>query len=193
MNLPIQGLSEDKVIHNLDLLELGGNPADIWPDIIKSRDGRDEYRTNDNDHNPETDTYEPNTELDFNQSVVQDVVWRAGNIHNDPRSGGLWFAENKDDVEKFARSVRNEERQGTPYHINLQNPYTFEDGFWRGYVDAAENIDLVTGRLALMRDLQTQGYDGIIIGEDTWNDTGDENSVYSKQYVVFDRNNVTPA
>ena len=41
--------------------------------------------------------------------------------------------------------------------------------------------------------LVADGHDGIIIGKDTWNDTGDDNSVTSKQYVVFNPENIKPA
>ena len=45
-----------------------------------------------------------------------------------------------------------------------------------------------------MHDLVKQGYDGIIIGEDMWNDTTDEDTqVWSKQYIVFDPENIKPA
>ena len=43
-----------------------------------------------------------------------------------------------------------------------------------------------------MYNLIDLGHDGIIIDTDTWNDTGDENSVRSKQYVVFNPENVKP-
>jgi hypothetical protein len=106
----------------------------------------------------------------------------------DPRGGGIWFAENKEDVEKFAWSVRNEKREGKPYHINLQNPFYY-DSFWYGYLNDAES----QGREQLMDMLAADGHDGIIIDTDTWNDTGDEYSVTSKQYIVFNPENVKPA
>ena len=222
MGLPIQGLGEEKTIYNLDLIELGGY-IDAWgqptdgpvSDInFKPRENpmkfpasphregtvsdirwkaRQEY----NNYQPETDiaTDDPNTKKneDFSDSVIKDVVWRAGEIHNDPRSGGLWFGESQEGVENFAWSVRKEKRQGNPYYINLRNPYVFKEGFWHGYVVAAENIDRIHGRLALMREFMSLGCDGIIIGDDTWNDSGDDRSVHGKQYVVFDKKNVKPA
>ena len=108
----------------------------------------------------------------------------------DPRGGGLWFAETKDGVENFAWSVRNEKREGRPYHINLQNPFYY-DSFWHGYVNDVSRDP--HGREQLMYDLVERGYDGIIIDTDTWNDTGDDYSVTSKQYIVFDTKNVKPA
>ena len=75
---------------------------------------------------------------DFSDSKVKEIVWRAGEMKLDPRSGGIWFAENKEDVEKFAWSVRNEKREGKPYHINLQNPFYYE-GFWYGYLNDANS------------------------------------------------------
>ena len=44
-----------------------------------------------------------------------------------------------------------------------------------------------------MNRLASEGHDGIIIDTDTWNDTGDEYSVTSKQYVVFNPENIKPA
>jgi len=132
--------------------------------------------------------YNPENTGDFSNSKVKEIVWRAGGMNLDPGSGGLWFAENKEDVEKFARSVRNEKREGKPYHINLQNPFYY-DNFWNGYLRDAES----QGREQLMDMLASDGHDGIIIDTDTWNDTGDEYSVESKQYVVFNPENVLPA
>ncbi len=126
---------------------------------------------------------------DFSNSEVKDVVWRAGELNLNPKSGGLWFGETKDGVEKFALSVRGEKREGKPYLINLQNPFYF-DSFWHGYINSIGYEP--NGREMLMKKLQSQGYDGIIIDTDTWNDTGDDYSVTSKQYVVFDTNNVKP-
>ena len=195
----IMGLNEEKTIHNLDLIELGGSMEDIRrmragiplgpegdPD---AKDIEDYHNFTDDDKTP----FESNLELDFSNSVVNDIVWRAGEIHDDPRSGGLWFAETKEDVEKFAMSVRREKREGLPYYINLTNPYTFKDGFWRGYVEQAEARGLEEGRLVLMREFMKKGFDGFIINDDTWNDTGDDNSVRSKQFVVFNKENVKPA
>jgi hypothetical protein len=125
---------------------------------------------------------------DFSDSKVKEIVWRAGEIKLDPRAGGIWFAENKEDVEKFAWSVRNEKREGKPYNINLQNPMYYE-GFWYGYLEDANS----QGREGLMDMLVADGHDGIIIDTDTWNDTGDEYYVTSKQYVVFNPENIKPA
>ena len=131
--------------------------------------------------------YNPNNTSDFSDSKVKDVVWRAGELKLNPKAGGLWFAENKEDVEKFALSVRNEKREGRPYYINLVNP-KYYDSFWGGYLfDAEQN-----GRQQLMDKLVADGYDGIIIDTDNWNDAG-EYSVVSKQYVVFNPENIKPA
>ena len=132
--------------------------------------------------------YNPENTGDFSDSKVKEIVWRAGEMKLDVRGGGMWFAENKEDVEKFAWSVRNEKREGKPYHINLQNPFYY-DSFWYGYLNDAES----QGREQLMDMLVSDGHDGIIIDTDTWNDTGDEYSVTSKQYVVFNPENVKPA
>ena len=132
--------------------------------------------------------YNPENTGDFSDSKVKEIVWRAGEMKLDVRGGGMWFAENKEDVEKFTWSVRNEKREGKPYHINLQNPFYY-DSFWYGYLNDAES----QGREQLMDMLVSDGHDGIIIDTDTWNDTGDEYSVTSKQYVVFNPENVKPA
>ena len=132
--------------------------------------------------------YNPENNGDFSDSKVKEIVWRAGGMNLDPRAGGIWFAENKEDVEKFAWSVRHEKREGKPYHINLQNPKYYE-GFWYGYLEDANS----QGREQLMDMLAADGHDGIIIDTDTWNDTGDEYAVTSKQYVVFNPENIKPA
>jgi len=132
--------------------------------------------------------YNPDNTGDFSNSKVKEIVWRAGDMKLDPRGGGIWFAETKKGVEDFAWSVRNEKREGKPYYINLQNPKYYE-GFWRGYLDDANS----QGREQLMDMLAADGHDGIIIDTDTWNDTGDEYSVESKQYVVFNPENIKPA
>ena len=134
--------------------------------------------------------YNPDSDLDFSNSKVKDIGWRAGGMELFPHAGGLWFAENKEDVEKFAMSVRNEKREGKPYRINLQNPKYYSD-FWHDYLGRI-GYDK-KGKEQLMYDLIKKGYDGIIIDTDTWNDTGDEYSVTSKQYIVFNPENVKPA
>ena len=134
--------------------------------------------------------YDEENQSDFSNSEVKDIVWRAGSMELDPRSGGIWFGETKDGVEKFALSVRGEKREGKPYYINLENP-KYYSSFWWGYIEAiGRDRD---GRRMLMNKLKSQGHDGIIIDTDTWNDTGDEYSVTSKQYVVFNPENVKPA
>ena len=150
------------------------------------RDNLDQKRKEQNPYRGKE--YNPENTGNFSDSKVKDIVWRAGEIKLDPRAGGIWFAENKEDVEKFAWSVRNEKREGKPYHINLQNPFYYE-GFWYGYLNDANS----QGREQLMDMLAADGHDGIIIDTDTWNDTGDEYSVTSKQYVVFNPENVKPA
>lgn len=158
--------SHEKTIYNLDLIELGGNIEDFYSH--KKIDKKD----------------------DFSESVVKDIVWRAGDLKLNPLAGGIWFGDSKEGVEKFAWSVRNEKRVGKPYHINLKNPYFFSDGFWRGYVESVGHDR--NGRENLMFRLMSKGHDGIIINDDTWNDTNDEYSVTGKQYVVFDKNDVKP-
>ena len=150
------------------------------------RDNLDQKRKEQNPYRGKE--YNPENTGNFSDSKVKDIVWRAGEIKLDPRAGGIWFAENKEDVEKFAWSVRNEKRDGKPYHINLHNPFYYE-GFWYGYLNDANS----QGREQLMDMLAADGHDGIIIDTDTWNDTGDEYSVTSKQYVVFNPENVKPA
>ncbi len=163
-----------KEIYNLDLVELGGSMSDFMR--IYSKD-------------------EPITKIekkdDFSESQIKDIVWRAGELKLNPKAGGIWFADSKEGVEKFALSVRGEVREGKPYYINIKNPYFFEDGFWRGYINQIGYDSY--GRQQLMRKLQSEGYDGIIINDDWWNDTGDDNAVYGKQYIVFDENDVKSA
>lgn len=131
--------------------------------------------------------YNPENNSDFSDSKVKEIVWRAGEIKLDPRAGGIWFAETKKGVEDFTWSVRHEKREGKSYHINLQNPMYYER-FWYGYLEDTDNH----GREGLMDMLAADGHDGIIIGTDTWNDSGNEYSVTSKQYVVFNLENIKP-
>ncbi len=140
--------------------------------------------------NPYKDkTYNPENTGDFSDSKIKKVVWRAGSVKVNPQMGGIWFGEDKEGVEKFVRSVRKVEKEGRPYYINLQNP-KYYDNFWYGYLRDAENY----GRETLMNKLIRDGHDGIVIGRDTWNDTGNnETSVTSEQYVVFNPENVKPA
>ena len=122
---------------------------------------------------------------------INDIVWRAGKVELTPYSGGIWFGENKEDVEKFASSVRHEKRLGKPYRIRINNP-KYYDNHWWGYLKDVEKYDSYN-RDDLMNDLISAGHDGIIIDTDTWNDTGDDNAVTSKQFVVFDKKNISPA
>ena len=131
---------------------------------------------------------EPEQPKDFSNSVVPQIVWRAGRVSGSPKGGGIWFGETKKDVENFVWSVRDERREGLPYFINLQNPRYYKN-FWNDYLIKAREA----GRDVLMNALINAGYDGIIIGDDTWNDTGDEYAVTSKQFIVFDPENVMPA
>ena len=127
---------------------------------------------------------------DFSDSKVKEIVWRAGTTKLNPQAGGLWFGETKDGVEKFALSVRGEARAGKPYMINIKNPKFYDKGFWHHYL---EDIGYdPKGREKLMNKLKDEGYDGIVINTDTWNDTGDENAVTSKQFIVFDEKQIKP-
>ncbi len=128
---------------------------------------------------------------DFSNSQVQDIVWRAGGLKLNPKRGGLWFAENKEDVEKFTKSMGGEQKEVLPYLINLQNPRKLAS-FWNDYLKIV-GYKHENAREDYMNQLLKSGYDGIIIDTDTWNDTGDENAVTSKQYIVFDPKNVKPA
>jgi hypothetical protein len=138
-----------------------------------------------------------NPNPDFTKSKINKVVWRTGNLNNlfnedgsliNKKSGGIWFAETKDNVERFARSMRGRgDKIGEPYHIYIENPKIYED-FWYGYLH-----DIDSGRDKLMQNLITQGYDGIIIENDTWNDTNDpDTEVTSEQYVVFNKKQIKP-
>jgi hypothetical protein len=134
-------------------------------------------------------TYNPNNNRDFSRSKVKETVWRVGDIRDYKQGGGIWFAETKEGAENFSISVRGRHEKAKPYKINLVNPYLY-DRFWGGYL---RDIGYgPSGRLSLMMDLVSKGHDGIIIDTDTWNDTGDEYSVESKQYVVFNPENIKP-
>ncbi len=81
----------------------------------------------DRENNPYKDkSYNPESSQDFSNSKVKKVVWRAGGLENFNKKGGMWFAENKEDVEKFVSSVRGVKKEGKPYyiikqHLNLKN------------------------------------------------------------------------
>lgn len=134
--------------------------------------------------------YNPHNTRDFSRSKVKETVWRVGEIQDYRQGGGIWFAETKEGAENFSISVRRKREIAKPYKINLVNPFYYER-FWHGYLDDVGYHP--TGRFSVMLDLQSQGHDGIIIDTDTWNDTADEYSVTSKQYVVFDPENIKPA
>lgn len=165
----MMGINKKRPILNIDMIEQNGSD-------FESTDKNFEKEIDDN--------------KDFSNSQIQKIVWRAGEIKLNPKAGGIWFAETKKGVEDFAWSVRNEKRVGKPYYINLVNPY-YMDSFWYDYTEMAGYGP--DGRKSLMEKLINEGYDGIIIGEDTWNDTADEYSVTSEQYVVFDEKNIKPA
>jgi len=111
------------------------------------------------------------------------IGWRAGRPILNADSGGTWFAETKEGAENFAISVLNLEKEAKKYIITLNNPKYFES-FWDDYITTVNN-EYGFDRSKLLLDLIMQGYDGMVIGDDTWNDTGDEYSVTSKQYVTF--------
>ena len=168
----------DQVIKSISIL--GKNINDY---IVKQKSKLPENETKKIDYKPS----------DFKNSKITDVVWRAGDIKLNPRGGGIWFGETKGDVEKFALSVRGEKRTGKPYVLIIKNP-KYYDRFWYGYLTDVEPKYKSGGkeRELLMNKLISEGYDGIVIDTDTWNDTGDENAVTSKQYVVFDPTQVIP-
>lgn len=160
-----------------------------YPDGIDLRDLEAQEVPIDNLEPQETPNQEESKDSDdFSNSVVPQIVWRAGRVGVSPKGGGIWFGENKKDVENFAWSVRDERREGLPYYINLENPRYYKN-FWNDYLIKAREA----GRDVLMNALMNAGYDGIIIDTDTWNDTGDEYAVTSKQFIVFDPKNVKPA
>jgi hypothetical protein len=115
-------------------------------------------------------------------------VWRVGGIDLNLKSGGIWFAETKDGAEKFAKSVRNSDEEAKQYIITLNNPKYF-NSFWNDYIWEIQ-VNYSYSRYALMNYLMNLGYDGMYIDTDTWNDTADEFSVTSKQYVVFSESQV---
>ena len=126
--------------------------------------------------------------VDLSSSKVKDVVFRIGPIISNPRQGGIWFSQTKEGAENFMISVHLKELKATPYHIILKNPYRIES-FWNDYVNVIK-WQWNGNRERFQRHLMNLGHDGIIIEEDTWNDTGDKYSVTSEQYVVFDPKNV---
>ncbi len=140
--------------------------------------------------------YDPKNNEDFSNSVVKQIVWRTGPIDLNPFHRdyyGLWFAENKEDAENFARIVRKNPLPADPYYINLQNPKYYDrfnvcvgrtdDNSYRTHLESVGQ-----DRNRLFNILLENRYDGMIIGEDDWIDDGE-----GKQFVVFNPKNVKPA
>lgn len=115
-------------------------------------------------------------------------AWRVGDIELRPKMGGIWFAETKEGAENFAKSVRDSDEKAKKYSLYIKNP-KYYDSFWDGWVDEVM-FQYQNDRCKLMNDLIESGYDGMYIDTDTWNDTADEYSVNSKQYVVFNKSQV---
>lgn len=145
---------------------------------------------NTNAETPNTNVETPSGSVGFPDSKVKHTVWRVGDIILRPDAGGIWFGETKEDVEKFARSMGGT-GEGKEYYINLTNPYYYSS-FWGDYSGEVLDSRIAggKGKRQVMDNLISQGYDGFIIDTDTWNDTGDENSITSKQFVVFNPENV---
>lgn len=138
--------------------------------------------------------YDPNLQAnpkDLSSSKVKNVVFRIGSVIPNSGQGGIWFSQTKEGAENFMISVYRKKLEAAPYHIILKNPYYIED-FWDGYVSTIRR-EWSGSRERFQRHLMNLGHDGMIIGEDTWNDSGDEYSVKSEQYVVFDPKNVFSA
>ena len=89
--------------------ELGGGSLEDFMDMGFKKD---------REENPYmSKKYNPENEIEFPDSKVTDVVWRAGGLDNFHKGGGIWFGESKSDVEKFSRSVRREKDKVS--HITL--------------------------------------------------------------------------
>ena len=124
----------------------------------------------------------------FANSKVKGVVWRVGNIQLSNYDDAIWFGDSKIEVEKFTKLQYNKSGEGKPYYINLSNPYIFKD-FWSDYLKKAGPS--IEHRKAFNKTLKEKGYDGVIIGEDVWYDSADEEQmVRGEQYLVFDRDQV---
>jgi hypothetical protein len=113
------------------------------------------------------------------------------------KSGGYWFGESEEDVLAFAKSMRQEVSTHIIHKckINILKP-KYYDSFRNGYVEDIHHprfdLNFQNRRENFMNWLIGKGYDSIFIDDDTWNDTGDHNSVTSKQFVVFNLNNIHP-
>jgi len=139
---------------------------------------------------PKTNVEPTDGNVVFPDSKIKHTVWRVGDIILRPDAGGIWFGETKEDVEKYSISMGGA-GVGKEYYINLTNPYYYSS-FWGDYSDEVLDSRIAggKGKRQIMDNLMSQGYDGFIIDTDTWNDTGDENSITSKQFVVFNPENV---
>ena len=73
--------------------EIGGGSLEDFMDMGFKSDRED---------NPHmSKKYNPENEIEFPDSKVTDVVWRAGGLDEFHKGGGIWFGVNKSDVEKF--------------------------------------------------------------------------------------------
>jgi len=130
-------------------------------------------------------------ENDSNEKGGSFVVWRTGNIKLNANSGGIWFADSKIDVENFAKTFNRPDKIAKKYIVTIKNP-KYYNSFWgvgdSSYIGDTRNY--YYDRDFLMKSLIELGYDGIIIDKDVWNDSGDENSAFSKQYVVFSQSQI---
>jgi hypothetical protein len=140
--------------------------------------------------------YNPDGVYNLNDSKVKNIVYRSGDIIHNPNQGGIWFSETKIGSENFMMGMYGKKVEAIPYHIILKNPKYLKN-FWHTYLPNVESINRKGEKTGQSREkyssqLMKQGYDGIVIGHDMWNDTGDEYAVESMQYVVFDPSNVFP-
>jgi len=125
----------------------------------------------------------------FPNSKVKKIVYRAGLLKLNQHMGGIWFGESEGDVNKFSKEVRGYSNNTIHYClINLQNPKYYDMGHWHGYIRAVDKLR--DDRDRLMDILISEGYDGIIIDRDTWNDGDRKYRVTSEQYVVFNTNQI---
>jgi len=198
----VANMTEEQLIQNYQISTKEANSLFTFFKKMKEKKlGAAKKKTDLENYAKEVRKWDSTPGEDFPNTKVTKTLWRAGEIKFDPLSGGTWFAVKKWDAEAFALSVRSQKREAKAYYVNLQKPFEF-DSFWYGYLkDVEKRGDRLSdelekeyrkyNRLELMKELEEAGYDGIIIGEDTWNDTGNPDTmVRSEQYIVFDPKNI---
>ena len=134
------------------------------------------------------DQYKKYIKTIFPNSKIKQIVYTQGKIEDIPGAGGIWLGDSKENVISLTKSTKPETIHKCL--INLIHPNTY-DSFQHDYMGNLSDFeDKQHPRDYLKNKLLNQGYDGIRIEEDTWNDTTNDYFVTSEQYLVFELKNI---